>query len=193
LDSGLVFTDQALLINEDGLDLISHGAAVDTVLFYPAQPNVPSVSGAVLKSISFPATNFSACEIDFAIKKINEGIEKPMERNAVIHVDPAALQDLNDLYIEVDYAGDKAQAFLDGKLIADHFYYGAPWEIGLKRFYKNLKSKPLYLYFHPLIPGAACLDYLTGKVPPLSNGKEYFKINSIHFIPEYKCRLTMLR
>ena len=45
-----------------------------------------------------------------------------------------------DVFLSVDYEGDQAELLLDGKKIADDYYRGEPWEIGLKRwdFPKNL-------------------------------------------------------
>ena len=35
----------------------------------------------------------------------------------------------------MDYEGDSAKLFKDEEIIADNFYTGQSWEIGLKRFY----------------------------------------------------------
>ncbi len=39
-----------------------------------------------------------------------------------------------DCYLRVDYAGAEGRLFLDGECIADDFYDGHPWEIGLRRY-----------------------------------------------------------
>ena len=48
-------------------------------------------------------------------------------------IGPTLLEGLEELIIRADYDGDCAQAYLDGRLIGDH-YYGRfqPWELGLK-------------------------------------------------------------
>ncbi len=58
-----------------------------------------------------------------------------------------------DLLLSVDYTGDIGSAFLDGVLIADHFYNGAPWEIGLAEFLPT--NHPLTIYITPKKEGAA--------------------------------------
>ena len=38
------------------------------------------------------------------------------------------------MFLTVDYEGDQAELLLDGRKIADDYYRGEPWEIGLKRW-----------------------------------------------------------
>jgi hypothetical protein len=40
----------------------------------------------------------------------------------------------NDVFLRVDYEGDQAELLLDGRKVADDYYRGEPWEIGLKRW-----------------------------------------------------------
>lgn len=41
---------------------------------------------------------------------------------------------VEDYFIKISYQGDQAKLYIDDVLIADHFYTGRDWEIGLKRF-----------------------------------------------------------
>ncbi len=47
---------------------------------------------------------------------------------------PDALDGVENTLLRIDYVGDAARAYVGDKLIDDDFYYGAPWEIELKRF-----------------------------------------------------------
>ena len=40
----------------------------------------------------------------------------------------------DDVFLTVDYAGDQAELLLDERKIADDYYRGEPWEVGLKRW-----------------------------------------------------------
>ena len=40
----------------------------------------------------------------------------------------------HQLYLEADYVGDRAEVYLDGKLVDDWFTNGEKWHIALKRF-----------------------------------------------------------
>lgn len=57
---------------------------------------------------------------------------------------------LKEVLLEINYVGDAARAYLDGRLIADHFYCGRPWRIGLKRFGPEAINRGLTLKFLPL-------------------------------------------
>lgn len=186
LPSGLVFSNQALLINEHSFELITRAVA-DTLLFYPALPSTPEISGASVSAIPASNDQLSAYQVSFAAITPPVKIEQPTAVNAVVHAEGDILAGLNDVFLKIDYAGDNAQAMLNGRLVADHFYYGVPWEIGLKRFAKQLKDHPFYLYFHAMRKDAACLEYLKDKMLPFGDKTEYLKINSITAVPEYKC------
>lgn len=41
---------------------------------------------------------------------------------------------INDCFLQIDFAGDQARLYIDGKCSADWFYTGVTWEIGMKRF-----------------------------------------------------------
>lgn len=44
-------------------------------------------------------------------------------------------------FIDINYVGDVAQIYADGKLIADHYYYGTPWRVPVRL----LEGKECYL------------------------------------------------
>jgi hypothetical protein len=67
-----------------------------------------------------------------------------------ITVPPTALDGVNEVYLKIDYAGDAARAYIGDKLIDDDFYYGKPWEIGLKRFAPDVLTKGITLKIVPL-------------------------------------------
>lgn len=191
LKTGLIFTKQTLLINENEFDLVSRQEPGDTLLFYPALKSVPKVTGAAIRSIPTANDQLSGFEIAFAPKKPFVKIDQPMPANTVVNFGDNILDGLNDVFLQIDYVGDNGQALLNGQLIADHFYYGAPWEIGIKRFAEQLKGQPLYLYFHAINKDAPCLVYFKDKMPPFGNAAEYLKINSVKVIPEYKCKIKL--
>jgi hypothetical protein len=60
----------------------------------------------------------------------------------------------SDVFLRTTFAGDKIEAYLDGRLITDAYYDGTPWTIGLKRFLKKTQDSRLILVITPL-----CADY----------------------------------
>ncbi len=53
-------------------------------------------------------------------------------REYELHLDGTVTGD--DVFLTVDYEGDRAELFIDGRKAADDYYRGEKWEIGLKRW-----------------------------------------------------------
>ncbi|WUG28637.1 beta-galactosidase [Streptomyces sp. NBC_00464] len=62
--------------------------------------------------------------------------DEDFEKASVHHIAiPASVLDGDgEVLLRLRYTGDAARAFIGGKLVADHFWYGPDWEIGLRRF-----------------------------------------------------------
>lgn len=65
-----------------------------------------------------------------------------------VHVE-GVLKELNEAILCVDYEGESAELYLDGQLVADNFYTGQIWEIGLKKLAPQ-GSAELTIVIHPL-------------------------------------------
>lgn len=97
---------------------------------------------------------------------------------------------VNDYFLRLDYTGDVAMAFLKGELVLDHFYYGAPWQISLKRFQQELTDEELGFYIRPLRKNAPFLSDLPGEaVPDFSKGS-VVRIDSVQVVPQYVTTLA---
>lgn len=62
-------------------------------------------------------------------------MDEDFTRAAVWHIDlPDGVSSSTDeILLEIDYVGDVARVYLEGRLIDDDFYHGAPWQIGLSQ------------------------------------------------------------
>lgn len=97
---------------------------------------------------------------------------------------------VNDYFLQLDYTGDVAMAFLKGELVLDHFYYGAPWKISLKRFQQELTDEELSFYIRPLWKNAPFLSDLPGEaVPDFSKGS-VARGDSVQVVPQYVTTLA---
>ena len=97
---------------------------------------------------------------------------------------------VNDYFLRLDYTGDVAMAFLKGELVLDHFYYGAPWQISLKRFQQELTDEELSFYIRPLRKNAPFLSDLPGEaVPDFSKGS-VVRVDSVQVVPQYVTTLA---
>lgn len=97
---------------------------------------------------------------------------------------------VNDYFLRLDYTGDVAMAFLKGELVLDHFYYGAPWKISLKRFQQELTDEELSFYIRPLWKNTPFLSDLPGEaVPDFSKGS-VARVDLVQVVPQYVTTLS---
>ena len=52
--------------------------------------------------------------------------------------------------MSIDYVGNSATLYIDGKAVADDFYCGVPWVVGIKRWAPGILSKGARLAISPL-------------------------------------------
>lgn len=95
---------------------------------------------------------------------------------------------LSDIIIDIDYVGDNAVAFIDGKMINDHLYYGNSWQIGLKQYIQEIDKNGIYFYFRPMYKDASYLiDFDKDKIPNFE-GKTVCEVKNFRIIPEYQIK-----
>jgi beta-galactosidase len=98
---------------------------------------------------------------------------------------PQALDGVNELFLRLDYVGDAGRLYLDGHLIADDFYNGKPWEIGLKRFAPQIFEKSLVLKLLPLRKDAPV--YIAPQYrPDFRNASEVLELRGMRAEAEYE-------
>ncbi|MDT0268565.1 beta-galactosidase [Streptomyces sp. DSM 44915] len=73
----------------------------------------------------------------------------------LIEVPAAAFDGDGELLARISYTGDVARAYVNGRLIADHFWYGPDWELGLRRFAADVVEHGLELRVLPLAAESA--------------------------------------
>jgi len=96
-----------------------------------------------------------------------------------------------EAYLRITYIGDRAMAFIDGELVADHFYHGPVWELGLSRFVDRLRQHELVILFHPM---AADAPYLSDLAPPHRPSVEigaggYLRVGEVKVVVEHAVEL----
>jgi beta-galactosidase len=93
--------------------------------------------------------------------------------------------DVSELFLRVKYSGDIARLYSDNHLLDDNFYNGLPWEVGLKRFDKELKAGPLELAILPLRKDAPI--FLEKKRwPEFPQSGQVAELKSLKLVPEYQ-------
>jgi hypothetical protein len=67
-----------------------------------------------------------------------------------VNIPPWDHKNIKDIILRIAYMGDIGHAFIAGDMVADNFWNGAIWEIGLREFARRLRDMPLTFYITPL-------------------------------------------
>ena len=117
--------------------------------------------------------------------------EADFERSArwQISLPSNAMGGLSDIFLRIKYQGDVARLYAGDSLLADDFYNGQTWEIGLKRFTKEaFEEKGLSLQIMPLRRDAPV--YIPRDAwPTFPQSGEVAEVESIEAAPEYGIRI----
>jgi hypothetical protein len=101
-----------------------------------------------------------------------------------------ALDGLSDVFLQIQYAGDVARLEAGQRLLADDFYKGTTWEIGMKRFAPEAFGKNLELKIMPLRKDAKI--YLPRDAwPHFPPSGEIADVSGIRAMPEYEVRVNL--
>ncbi|MEO6500222.1 MAG: hypothetical protein ABIN95_14455, partial [Mucilaginibacter sp.] len=92
------------------------------------------------------------------------------------------LDGLNNLYLSLNYVGNKATCRQQYRLADDNFNSNTAWDINLKQFVAQLECRPLRFDLFPLTTE----DRILFDNPPKTSDLGKTGIQNIRFIPEYK-------
>lgn len=174
----LLITDASVLPTADGADLLSLGQNAISYVLYP------SSQGFKPQTITVPAVTPQFQVKTAGPRRMSVSLQSESRSN-----EENKKEAVHELFLCIDYIADVAMAFINGQLVNDHFYYGDPWIIGLKRYDDDLKAHPLTFYFRPLHANAPFLgDLPVQAVPDFSRGP-VINIKSVEIIPQYKVNI----
>lgn len=98
---------------------------------------------------------------------------------------PALESGTGEVILRIVYQGDIARLYAGGRLIADDFYHGAPWEIGLRHIAAADLERGLELKILPLRADAPI--YLGSAVKPaIPEGGQVARLTGLQLVPEYR-------
>lgn len=188
----LIFSDAVVLQNESGFELLSNDKNNFEIDVYPKMTALPKITFGTITKIEHNAA-FSSWKIalppfEFAPAKKEIGTKK-----MVVALPQSIPASVNNVYLNANYTGDTGMGFVNGELVADNFYNGITWQIGLRKFISSyVKPKELVLYFRPMQKNATYLLDLQPypqSIPDFGKSNSYLKVNSISFVPEYKTQI----
>ena len=187
----LLFAEATLLPQGDAMELLSRGADHVALSIYPATSKTITIKDAELVKTAPLSKLFSSFMVKFKTVTPIVKFEKLSGQKYVLKAG-VSLMGLNDLTLRLTYKGDRAMAFFDGLLVADHFYYGKPWDIGLKRFLPKLQQQDMVFFFHPVSETAPYLvDFDPSEIPDFSKESSVLQVEKVEVIPEYKAVLSI--
>lgn len=167
VDGKLLLTSSMVLPGEKGVRLLNMGNPVFRYVMYP------SAKGFKEQTAEVPAV-----QPEYTSRKVGS-------RRLAVRLSGKDYPQVNDYFLRLNYVGDVAMAFLKGELVLDHFYYGAPWQISLKRFQQELANEELSFYIRPLRKNAPFLSDLPQEaVPDFSKGA-VVRVDSVQIVPQY--------
>jgi hypothetical protein len=195
----LVISNADPIFVDGGLEFRSEGESEFDAVVFPALDRALEAVGGSLSQTYFenpnPGNHIPAASVLRFGCPANEPdvrIEPCREANKrFLHFAGDLLEGVNDVFLNVDYTGDIAEAFIDGNLVADHYNNGTAWVIGLKRFAPQILEHGLVLRFRPL---------RKGKIQNVSNamaarmefaGEEKLEIHKVECTPEYAVRVIL--
>lgn len=184
----LIFSEATVLQAEGGFELLSDGHSTFNVSVYPKDA-LPTISlGKIEKTDESSA--FSSFRVTLPSYEFATSMKEISSRKISVALPQSIPQTVNDIVMTIQYTGDTGMGFLNGELVADNFYNGIPWQIGLRKFMASaVKPKEMVLYFRPMEKDASYLLDLQAYpeyIPDFGKSNSYLKINNISFTPQYK-------
>lgn len=173
LDGRILITQATVLPHADGFTLLSLGKnKMDYILY-------PSHDGWKPQHVEVDSVNVPAESRAIGGRRLAVRIQQPEKPQ------------VNEYFLKINYVADVAMAFINGTMVLDQFYHGAPWLIGLKRFSQPLQATgEMNFYFRPLSKNASFLNDLPPSArPDFSQQNQLLHIDRIEIIPEYKVRI----
>ncbi|NIK78395.1 hypothetical protein FHS15_003533 [Paenibacillus castaneae] len=148
----LFISDSRLYVKDERLVTTSEGNASWSVSVCPPLPENGWLASEGQAS-SQQEGLFHTFKLDVPMYEPSFTVQKPLERSALVEIDMNWPSYVSDVFLQVEYDGDVAGAYLDNRLLTDHIHYGEAWPIGLKQFKDDLENKQLHLSITPLRKG----------------------------------------
>ena len=111
--------------------------------------------------------------------------DMPQAAKWSILIPPGSMKGLSELFLEIKYQGDVARLSAAHKLLADNYYNGQEWQIGLGRFLNSRESNSFELSILPLRKDAPVYFELPND-PGFSSNGQIVKVDSMRLVPEYQ-------
>ena len=163
---------------------------VNLLIYPPVEGKLTTSFGALVEMIEGPFARYTG---SIPPREVPIDWELLDERRAVVRFPTSILAGVHDVILQIDYAGDVGNAYIDGKLVHDHFYNGQPWKIGLRHLSLTGETE-MVIVISPIKKHTGGVRYIpTGMAfRPDSGSEALAAIRSIRAVPEYKILVGMV-
>jgi beta-galactosidase len=190
----ILFSDALILQRGDLFDLQSTGQNTFNLSVYPKMESTPKLSWGTITRQNEAHSIMSTFRIELPAQKVDLPIRTIQQNKIQLTLPAAKPSGINDLYLVIDYTGDTGMGFLNGELVADNFYNGTKWTVGLKKFMDLPGQKEMVFYFRPLYQNAPYFqDFETASIPVFSDNQPNLEIKSVEVIPEYQTTISFIK
>ena len=190
LGTQLMISESMAIDSKNAVEFISRAANVIDFKLYPATEALPVASAGKVIRLTKKADLFSRFQIELPAQELKFPV-KHLNNKIVVDLSAGLPAGVSDVVCRVNYKGDTGQDFINGELVADNFYNGIPWEIGLKRFLEKPDAKEMVFYFRPMYKNAEILQDLSPElIPDFDSRGQFLEIGVPEFFPEYKVQVS---
>lgn len=173
-----------LYVKDERLLSTSEGAEKWQVAICPAPTGADTIKLNGGESVEKTSGMFSVYELAVQPYEPTIAIEKPSERHASLRIVSEWPSHVSDLFLQVEYDGDVAAAYIGDRMLTDHIHYGEPWLIGLKQYKDDLEDNDLRLSITPLRKGEVH-TFVNQALVERFEGIEVAVIHEIKPVPYY--------
>lgn len=158
-----------------------------TLQVYPALSRMPTLQTGIMKVQ--PSSWGSAYQISFPVQTFDLKYTASSPSKFSIQLPGSLPKSIHDLWLSIDYLGDTGMMFQANALVADEFYKGIPWSIGLRQFIYSTSNHSADFYFRPLSNNATYLADLPS-IPDFGQSKRLVRVKGISIRPEYQTEIN---
>jgi len=185
----VIFSPAEVLFTGDGLETRGAGLPEWSMTIWPPLAGALTAHGAACEQTDQP--HQTILRLSRPARHLPVQVRRFGPHKYGIRLPEAIPPEMSEAFLQVEYEGDTGMAFIEGRLVADHFNNGAPWVIGLKRFQSELAAGELCLVFSPLRQGIVknISSQLAGRSE--FQGDEWLLVHGISATLEYRTQLEL--
>ena len=185
-----MFTEGVMLDKHESIDLQIMNNNSFTLSVYPRIGAIPETSIGKISPVPDKGAVMDLFEIELPPYSVVPEYKHIQKNKVLVSLPEEFPPGVNDLFLAINYTGDTGMGFLNGELVADHFYYGEKWSVGLKKFMDQPAKKELVFYFRPLYEDAPFLDDFKSSGIQISDKiSGGFELDGMEMWPEYRVSL----